>query len=143
MVAYKLIGIKRNSCALKVGSPYLIQINFGTIILLSKCAEALMIQQYRSTCLLNISFRIFMKVLTNRLAGVAQRVIQPTQSAFVPRRNIMEGVIVLHETMHELHTKKKSGVILKIDFENAYDKIKWPFVKHVLEMKGFLTKWCN
>jgi hypothetical protein len=29
----------------------------------------------------------------------------------------MEGVIMLHETIHELHKKKQSGVIFKIDFE--------------------------
>jgi hypothetical protein len=48
---------------------------------------------------------------------VAHRVIQPTQIAFLPGRNIMEGVIVLHETIHELHRKRQSGVISKIDFE--------------------------
>jgi hypothetical protein len=73
----------------------------------------------------------------NWLAGVAQRVTQPTQSAFIPGRNIMKGIIILHETIHELHRKKKSGVIPKIDFEKAYDKIMWPFVKQALMMKGF------
>jgi hypothetical protein len=121
----------------------LYSLSFKTIILLPKCAEALTIQQYRHICLLNISFKIFTKVLTNRLAGLAHRVIQPTQSAFLLGRNIMEGVIVLHETMNGLHTKKKSGVILKIDFEKSYDKIKWPFVKQGLEMTGVLTRWCN
>jgi hypothetical protein len=76
-----------------------------------------MIQQYRSICLLNISFKIFTKVITNRLAEVAHRVIQPTQSTFIPGRNIMEGVIILHETIHELHRKKMNGLIFKIDFE--------------------------
>jgi len=37
--------------------------------------------------------------------------------------NILEGVVILHETVHELHRKKQSGVILKIDFEKAYDKV--------------------
>jgi hypothetical protein len=46
---------------------------------------------------------------------VAQRVIQSTQSAFLPGRNIMEGVVILHETIHELHRKKESGGILKIE----------------------------
>jgi hypothetical protein len=55
----------------------------------------------------------------------------------------MEGVIILHETIHELHRKNESGVILKIDFEKANDKVKWPFVKQVLEMKGSLPQWCN
>jgi hypothetical protein len=30
---------------------------------------------------------------------------------------------MLHETIHELHRKKMNGVILKLDFEKAYDKV--------------------
>jgi hypothetical protein len=119
------------------GSLPLFSLNFGTIILLPKCAEALKIQQYRPICLLNVSFKIFTKVLTNHLTSIAHRVIQSTQTTFLPGRNIMEGVIVLHETIHELHRKKQNGVIFKIDFEKAYDKVKWPFVRKVLEMKDF------
>jgi hypothetical protein len=40
----------------------------------------------------------------------------------------MEGVLILHETLHELHTKKRNGVVLEIDFEKAYDKVKWSFL---------------
>ena len=39
----------------------------------------------------------------------------------------MEGVVILHETIHELHTKKLNGVVLKIDFEKTYDKSKMAF----------------
>jgi hypothetical protein len=124
------------------GNLPLYNLNFGAIILFPKCVEALKIQQYRHIYLLNVSFKIFTKVITNMLAGVAQRVIQPTQSAFLPGRNIMEGVVILQEIIHELH-RKESGVIIKIDFKKAYDKVKWPFVKQVLEMKGFSNKWCN
>jgi hypothetical protein len=35
----------------------------------------------------------------------------------------MKGVVMLHETIHELHRKKMNGVILKLDFEKAYDKV--------------------
>jgi hypothetical protein len=126
-----------------LGSLPLYSLNFGTIILLPKCAEAVTIQQYRPICLLNVSFKIFTKVITNRLAGVAHRVIQPTQSAFLPGRNIMEGAIILHETIYELHRKKLDGVILKIDFEKVCDKVKWSFVKQMLQMKGSSPKWCQ
>jgi hypothetical protein len=68
------------------GNLPLYSLNFGTIILLPKCEEALTIQQYIPICFLNVSFKIFTKVLTNRLVGVAQRVIQPTQSAFSTRK---------------------------------------------------------
>jgi hypothetical protein len=65
------------------------------------------------------------------------------QTAFMPDRNIMEGVVVLHETIHELHTKKQNGVIFKIYFEKAYDKVKWSFHQQTLRMKGFSPKWCR
>ena len=55
--------------------------------------------------------------------------VSPTQTAFMQGRNIMEGVVILHETIHELHTKKGDGVIFKIDFEKAYDKVKWSFLQ--------------
>jgi hypothetical protein len=51
----------------------------------------------------------------------------------------MEGVVVLHE----LHTKNRDGVIFKIDFEKAYDKVKWSFVQQTLHMKGFSSMWCS
>ena len=65
------------------------------------------------------------KLATNRLEIVAQKVIHPPWTTFLLGRNIMEGLVVLHETLHELHRRKMSGVIFKIDFENAYDKVNW------------------
>jgi hypothetical protein len=58
-------------------------------------------------------------------------------------RNILEGVAILHETIHELHRKRLSGVILKIYFEKAYNKVKWPFLFQTLRMKGFAPKWIS
>ena len=80
---------------------------------------------------------------TNRITTVAQKVICPTQTTFMPGRHILEGVLILHETIHELHRKKLDGVILKSDFEKAYDKVQWPFLQQVMRMKGFDPKWCH
>jgi hypothetical protein len=32
-------------------------------------------------------------------------------------------------------------MILKLDFEKAYDKVRWPFLIQTLRMKGFSPKW--
>jgi hypothetical protein len=82
-----------------------------------------------------------MKVATIGLNSVAAHVVQPSQTAFMQGRNIFDGVVVLHEAVHELHTKKLHAVILKVDFEKAYDKIKWSFLQHTLKMKGFSPEW--
>jgi hypothetical protein len=56
-------------------------------------------------------------------------VIGPSQSAFLPGRYILDGAVILHETLHELKKKKLDGVVLIIDFEKAYDKVNWHFLQ--------------
>jgi hypothetical protein len=34
-----------------------------------------------------------------------------------------------------------NGVILKLDFEKAYDKVKGSFLQQTLRMKGFSAEW--
>jgi hypothetical protein len=62
-------------------------------------------------------------VASNILTGITQKVISTTQTTFLTGRNIFEGVVVLHETIHKMHRKTLNGVILIIDFEKAYDKV--------------------
>jgi hypothetical protein len=129
--------------AFQDGSLPLFYLNFGTIILLSKKENVVQIQEYMPICLLNVSFKIFTKVGTNRVTKVAHSVVRPTQTAFMPGRHILEGVLVLHESIHELHHRKLDDVLLKIDFEKAYDKVNWDFLHQTMRMKGFDPKWCR
>jgi hypothetical protein len=77
------------------------------------------------------------------MTGIAEILISPSQTAFMSGRKIMEGVVMLHETIHEMHRKKMNGVILKLNFEKSYDKVKWNFLQQTLRMKGFSEKWCH
>jgi hypothetical protein len=36
-----------------------------------------------------------------------------------------------------------NGVILKLDFKKAYDKVNWNFLQQTMHMKGFSSKWFN
>jgi hypothetical protein len=63
---------------------------------------------------------------------VAAETISKTQTAFIKGRNILEAVVILHELIHELKTKHQEGIILKLDFEKACDKVNWEFLKEVL-----------
>jgi hypothetical protein len=109
--------------------------------LIPKLKEANNNKQFRLICLLGVDYKWITKVLTKRLTTVADSVVSLTQTTFITGRNILEGVVILHETMHELKRKKKKGVILKLDFEKAYDKVSWPFLLEVLERKPFSGKW--
>jgi hypothetical protein len=76
-----------------------------------------------------VVFKIFTKVATNRISTIAEKIVRPTQTTFMPGRHILEGVVILHETIHELHRKKMDGVLLKLDFQKACDKVKWSFLQ--------------
>jgi hypothetical protein len=117
------------------------RLNFGTITLLPKCEDAMVIQKFRPICLMNTSLKIVTKGMNNRLSPMAEKIIDKTQTAFMKSRHIMEGVCVLHEVLHEVKKKKMSGVLFKVDFEKAYDNVNWAFLYNVLLKKGFSHKW--
>lgn len=81
-------------------------------------------QIFRPISLLNASFKIFTKVLKNRLIGVVGEVISPVQSTFIKGRYIMEEVLILREALNNIRVKKQSELIFKVQFEKAYDKVK-------------------
>jgi len=112
-------------------------LNYGIITLLPKVVDAERIQQFRPICLLNCLYKWITKVLTLRLESVADKVILHSQTAFMKGRNIMYGVMAHHEILHETKRSNKTGVVLKLDFEKAYDKVCWDFLFRTLEMRGF------
>jgi hypothetical protein len=125
------------------GNVEISRINYGIITLLPKTVDASKIQQYMLIGLLNCLYKLITKTLTLRLESVADKLINSTQTAFIKGRNIMSGVMVLHEILHETKRKKQMGVVLKLDFEKAYDKVNWNFLFTCLESRGFCNKWCG
>lgn len=87
--------------------------------------------------------RVFTKVLIERLTPVARRVIGGNQSGFIKGRNILEGVVVLHEVLHSLGKGKRKGMIFKIDFEKAYNRVRWDFLEEVMLGKIFPKQWVD
>jgi hypothetical protein len=85
------------------------KINYGVITLLPKVVDADKIHQFRPICLLNFLYKWITKVLTIRLTPIAGRLICAERSAFIKGRNIMNGVMVLHEVMHETKRRKETG----------------------------------
>lgn len=95
------------------------RVNYGIITLLAKKADADRIQQYRPiSCL----YKWITKVLMLRLEPLAVKLILKNQSAFMKIRNIMTGVMAVHEILHETKKKNEVGIILKLDFKKTYDK---------------------
>jgi hypothetical protein len=69
--------------AFHAGKLDLFRINFANITLIPKTDNASDMKNYRPISLLNCSFKIFGKLLTNRLEGLCQRLIAREQSTFI------------------------------------------------------------
>jgi hypothetical protein len=123
------------------GKLNLSRLNYGIIVLIPKIKEVVNVKQFMPICLLNVFYKFFTKVLASRLMGVADDIISENQTTFITGRNILEGVLILHEVIHELSSKSQNGIILKLDFEKAYDKMHWDFLEEVLILKEFPIRW--
>lgn len=113
------------------------RINYGVITMIPKVLEANDIKQYRPICMSNVIFKIFTKMMVNRMTVLADSIISRSQSAFIKGRYIIDSAVILHEVMHELRQQHQQGVIMKIDFEKAYDRVNWGFLEEVMQAKGF------
>jgi hypothetical protein len=122
------------------GSLKIERLNYGVVTLLPKVDNAADMKNFRPICLLNVCYKIISKVLNNRLAGCITKVISDSQYGFIKNRYIMDGVISLNEILHEVKRKNQSGVVLKIDFEKAYDKVNWHFLYNMMEKKVLVIR---
>jgi hypothetical protein len=98
------------------------RLNYGVITLIPKTKEAAKIQQFRPICLLNVIYKIITKTLMLRFEDCMSRIISSSQNAFIKGRNIMDGVLCLHEILHDTRVRKKDGIMLKLDLKRPMIK---------------------
>lgn len=126
-----------------IGTLDLARLNYGVITLIPKVVGATDIRQFRPITVINVLERIFAKVCAVRLAPIAERIAHPFQSAFLKGRRIHDGILALQEIVHEVRRRRTEGVFLKLDFQKAYDRLDWSFLRLVLERRGFDDRWCS
>jgi hypothetical protein len=52
-------------------------------------------------------------------------------------------VISAHEILYDSIKNKEKGLVLKLDYEKAYDRVNWQFLQEILISRGFRNKWVN
>lgn len=68
-------------------------------------------------------------------------VIFEGKNAFLPSRQILEGVVVENEMLDLAKRTNKSCLPLNVYFEKVYDSISWSFIDYMLMRHGFSTTW--
>ncbi|GJX71178.1 RNA-directed DNA polymerase, eukaryota [Tanacetum coccineum] len=115
--------------------------NSSFIALIPKIPGAKMVKDFRPISLIGSLYKIIAKLLANRLVTVMSDLVNELQSAFIANRQILDGPFMLNEIIHWCKAKKKQTMIFKVDFEKAFDSIRWDFLDDVLTKFGFGTWW--
>ncbi|GJW02619.1 RNA-directed DNA polymerase, eukaryota, reverse transcriptase zinc-binding domain protein [Tanacetum coccineum] len=69
----------------------------------------------------------------------ANKLIQE-QSTFIKGRQIMDGSLVLNELISWCKAKKEQCLLLKVDFQKAFDSVRWDHLDEILGKFGFGNK---
>lgn len=93
-------------------------LNHTHITLIPKTDHPEMVFQFRPIGLCNVSYKLITKVIAQRLNGVLPDLISPSQSSFIPGRQISDNVVIMHEVLHSICT-----LIHRWSVEQIGDKI--------------------
>ena len=118
-------------------------LNHTFITLIPKKKNPKFASEFRPISLCNVLYKIFSKVLANRLKKILPNIIIENQSAFTKSRLISDNILVAFESLHSMqkHTRKDGYMAIKHDMSKAYDRVEWDYLSSVMEKMGFNEHW--
>ena len=122
--------------------PHLLNHTFITLIPKIKNPES--VSDYRLISLCNVLYKIFSKVLANRLKKILPSIISKHQLAFTKNRLITDNILVAYESLHymnNMRTRKTGYMVVKLDMSKIYDRVEWVYLENFMRKMGFNEKW--
>jgi len=115
--------------------------NASFISLVSKKDNPSILNDFRPISLVGCTYKVVSKILANRLRIVLPRVIDVHQSVFLRGRRLLDSVLVANEVVDFMRKEKKSGLLVKVDFEKAYNSVHWKYLVYMMSRLDFCSKW--
>jgi hypothetical protein len=72
-----------------------------------------------------------------------EKLIHENQSGFVKGRFIGENIRMIDDLLNKLKSSNKTGFLLLLDFEKAFDSIEWQYMHKILEKFNFGPSFRN
>nr|XP_025670679.1 uncharacterized protein LOC112770555 [Arachis hypogaea] len=115
--------------------------NLTWMVFALKFTSAKKIKDLRLISMVGCVYKVISKMLVRRMRAIMPRLVGETQSAFVKGRKIHDRALITCKTVQWIKMRKKEAVIIKLDFQKAYDRIRWSFVDLMLQKMDFGRRW--
>ncbi|KAK3210668.1 hypothetical protein Dsin_015374 [Dipteronia sinensis] len=97
--------------------------------------------EFRPISLVGTVYKILAKDLANRFKRVMNSVIGEYQMTFVKGCRIIDSFVIAEEIINHWKRENEGGLVVKLNFEKAYDSVDHGFLDSMLEMMGFSPRW--
>ncbi|KAK3220120.1 hypothetical protein Dsin_014090 [Dipteronia sinensis] len=117
------------------------ELNNTFIALIPKVSKPTTLKEFRPISLVGSKYKILAKILANRIKKVMNSVIGENQMAFIQNRQLVDSYVIAKEIIQNWRKEMEGGLIVKIDFEKAYDSVDFQFLDTMMEGMGFGYRW--
>ncbi|KAJ4445054.1 hypothetical protein ANN_06853 [Periplaneta americana] len=106
----------------------------GIVILLPKVIQPRTVSDYRPITLLNTDYKLFMKILANRLKPTFRDIFEIGQTCSVPDKSIIHNLVTICDTiLHYEEFPDEKAALLSIDFNKAFDRMNHLYLQRVMK----------
>ena len=95
------------------------------------------LKNWRPISLLNTDYKIFAKVLANRIQKGISSLVNDDQVGYIKGRYIGDNIRTMLDILEITKNEIDPGLMILIDFEKAFDTISWNFLHETLVFFNF------
>ena len=114
-----------------------------TRLIFKKTDDVRDLKNWRQISLINVDYKICSKAITLRLSKVLASTVSPDQTCSFPRRSILSNVTLLRDVLDYIDRTGKTGILISLDQEKAFDRVDHSFLLSLLERFGFGPDFIN
>ena len=98
--------------------------------------ETKSIDDLRPISLTNYEYRIFTKILCNRLQNINHKIISDNQTCSINGRRMNDNIVLLRDLIFDCKLRKRDLNIISVDQKKAFDSVSHGYLFKILEHLG-------
>ena len=95
------------------------------------------LKNWRPFSLLNVIYKLASSVIASRLKNVSHKLIHEDQKGFIAGRFIGGNIRLIYDILFETKQQEIPGLLLSVDFQQAFDSLSWKFIAKTLDYFNF------